>query len=280
MKKIIAITSAFLFATLLTFASCQQAGYTPPKNVLEAFESRYAGANWVRWEIENSYYVAEFTYQGIKTESWFDTEGKWSMTESDVPFASLPAVVRNSFDASEFHTWAIEDIDKLEREGMETLYVIEVERGEQEMDIYYLENGSHVKTVMHDGHHYQPMDLPAAVQQFIKEKYPTANMIEVDDDKGLLKVDIVENHLKKEVVFDHNNRWVVTKWEAYQSEVPAAVMTTLRESYPQYHIDDIDCEEQANGLTLYIFEIEMGHQEATVYINAQTAQIQTVVQEH
>lgn len=63
-------------------------------------------------------------------------------TESDIPFESLPEAVKTSFNASEYARWRKEDVDKVERADMETIYVIEVEQGNQEMDLYYTEDGN------------------------------------------------------------------------------------------------------------------------------------------
>ena len=43
--------------------------------------------------------------------------------------------------AGKYADWRVDDVDKLTREGMETLYVIEVEKGESELDLFYLSTG-------------------------------------------------------------------------------------------------------------------------------------------
>ena len=40
-----------------------------------------------------------------------------------------------------------------------------------------------------DGRGYQPESAPKTVLQFIQQKYPQANIVEIDQDKGLLKID-------------------------------------------------------------------------------------------
>ncbi len=278
MKKI-TILLCMAFASI--FVGCKANGYTPPKNVIESFNNKYTQATRVNWEIRNSYYVAEFILNNTKSEAWFDNKGEWSMTESELSFRQLPVVIRNGFDASEFKNWAIEDVEKVERNGMESLYILQVELGEQEMAIHYLENGTRIKTVMHDPHEHQPMNLPENVKQFLQQKYPQANIIEVEEDNSLLKIDIVDNRIKKEVVFNYKNQWVATNWEVLRNEVPAKVMQALQASaYAQYQIDDIDYEEQADGTNLYIFNLESGHQEVILYINANSAQIISAIQEH
>lgn len=59
------------------------------------------------------------------------------MTETDLPHASLPEAVKNAFKNSEYGQWSLDDVDMLVREGMEPVYVLEVEQGPREMDLYY-----------------------------------------------------------------------------------------------------------------------------------------------
>ena len=42
------------------------------------------------------------------------------MTETDVPFSALPQVIKDAFAASAYASWKIDDVDKLERKGIET----------------------------------------------------------------------------------------------------------------------------------------------------------------
>lgn len=280
MKRTTHMASVAL-AAMLAFVNCKGAGFSPPDNIKETFDAMYPAAKWVSWNIVNSYHVAEFTLDAVRSEAWFDTRGQWSMTESDIAFEQLPVVVRNDFDAGEFANWEIDDIDKLERQGMEDLYIIEVERGDQEMDIHYLANGTQVKTVIHDGPNTPPADLPEEVKAFLQKKYPAANIIEIEDDRGLLNIGILDDATRKEVVFNHRNNWVVTNWEVYTPDVPSAVTATLRASaYAQYQIEDIEYEEQADGTNVYIFELELGHQEIILHIDAESAKIISAIQDN
>lgn len=71
------------------------------------------------------------------------------MTETDLRYADLPAPVRSSYESSTYYNvWKVEDVDKLERKEMAVVYIIEVEKGNQEMDLYYSEDGILVKEVL------------------------------------------------------------------------------------------------------------------------------------
>lgn len=139
------VTALILLTTTFAFSSCKDSSYTPPKNVVSAFKAKYPSAKRVEWEVKNTYQVAEFHIDFTEIEAWFDNNGQWVMTESDVKFSSLPVVIRNSFKSGEYGKWEVEDVDKLERAGMETIYIIEAELGEQEVALHYLENGTLVK---------------------------------------------------------------------------------------------------------------------------------------
>lgn len=269
------ITAIIMLSATFAFSSCKSDGYVPAKNIVNAFKAKYPKAKQVEWEVKNTYQVAEFREGLTEAKAWFDNNGNWMMTESDVSFRSLPAVIRNSFETGEYAKWKVEDVDKLERAGMETVYIIEVELGEQEVDLHYLENGTLVKTVMDkENKGYLPETMPESARQFIRQKYPRANVIEVDQEKGLLKIEIIDGRVKKDVVFNHQNVWVVTTWEVRQSEVPANVMNVLKTSaYANYRIDDIDYEERADGTNVYIFEMEQGNKEVYVTINANSLEV-------
>lgn len=273
------VTALILLTTTFAFSSCKDSSYSPPKNVVSAFKAKYPSAKRVEWEVKNTYQVAEFHIDFTEVEAWFDNNGQWVMTESDVKFSSLPVVIRNSFKSGEYGKWEVEDVDKLERAGMETIYIIEAELGEQEVALHYLENGTLVKTLMdNDGRGYQPESAPQAVLQFIQQKYPQANIVEIDQDKGLLKIDIIDQQIMKEVVFNHQNQWVVTTWEVPHNNVPVNVMNVLKtSSYANCRIDDIDYEERADDSLVYIFEVEQGDREFDVTIDANKLKIVSAI---
>lgn len=277
--KMTFVTTFLLLTALFTYTSCRGDNYVPAKNITDAFKTKYPSAKRVEWEMKSTYHVAEFRVGNIETEAWFDKNGTWVMTESDIPFNSLPVVIRNNFSAGEHGKWRVEDVDKLERVGMEAVYIIEVEQGEQEIDLHYLENGTLVKTVMDKNNKgYLPEMTPQTALTFIQQKYPQAKIVEVDQENGRVKIDIMDNRIMKEVVFDHNNQWIVTSWDVRQANVPTNVMNALQSSeYGKYRIDDIEYEERADGTNVYLFEVEQGQKEILVTINATSLQILSAI---
>lgn len=243
-----------------------------PAELQVAFSSKYPNVTNVKWETKAGYYVADF-YDGYETSAWFTTDGKWHMTETDIPYTALPDPVKTAFEASEYSTWKKDDVDKLERQGIETIYVIEVENHNQEVDLYYSADGMLIKSIVDtdddSDHHLPPIQLSAAMETFINERYTGARIVEVDVendrndwDFGFTEVDIIHfdsninRNISKEVLFDKNGEWYSTSWDVRRSELPASVTNTINNQYAGYQIDDAEYFEMATGTAYYLIELE------------------------
>lgn len=260
-----------------------------PVELQNAFSTMYPNIANVKWEAKAGYYVADFR-NGYDASAWFTQDGKWQMTETDIPYSALPQEVKNAFEGSEYTTasgWRIDDVDKLERVNLETVYVIEVENKNQEVDLYYSEGGVLIKSIVDadddDDDHYLPEQngqLTEAMRNFIDTQYPGARLVEVDieDDgqyRGYTEVDIIhlDNDLKrnvsKEILFDKSGTWVRTSWDVRRSDLPAVVLTAIdtqiTTNYPGYRFDDAECIENANG-KYYRIELEKNNSQ-DVYLN-------------
>lgn len=112
---------AFIMATLVcssfVLMSCDDDDdkFTPESIVTKAFDTKYPDAQRVSWENEAGYVKAEFYTGSYEAEAWFDPQGNWMLTETDLPYKALPQTVKNSFEASLYAKWKIDDVDMLER---------------------------------------------------------------------------------------------------------------------------------------------------------------------
>ena len=145
-------TRMTIFASLLlasfAFTGCDDDNddnYTPDEKIVNVLQEKYPNAQRVEWELKYDHYVADFYLDNIEKEAWINAKGEWVMTESDILFNDLPQAIQTSFNESEYKDWRIDDVDMLERVELETVYVIEVEKGKQEFDLYYAEDGTLVK---------------------------------------------------------------------------------------------------------------------------------------
>lgn len=268
-------TSLFIFMlfgmTGLVLAGCNnKKQYRPDARIVSAMNAKYPKASRVEWEQKHGYQVADFYDNGMESEAWFDQNGKWLMTESDVKYSALPSAIKNTFEKSPYSSWKKDDIDKIERQGMSAVYIIEVEKDGQETDLYFTAGGMLVKALNErergDRTDYMPV-LPE-IQTQVLQKYPGAAIIETDKKGGKLYVDILDNRKPKELVFDHNT-WVSTSWKMDKADVPSAVMDALRNSeYKNYRINDVVFYESAASSS-YRFNLEQGDKEVDVSIDPQ-----------
>ncbi|WP_294142443.1 PepSY-like domain-containing protein [uncultured Sanguibacteroides sp.] len=246
----------------------------PDPKIVKALKTKYPDAKRVEWETKHNYYVAEFYIGNTETEAWFNQEGAWQMTQSELSYNLLPEIIKNNFITSEYATWKTEDVKKIERMGMETIYILEIEKGETEIDLYYTENGILLKRMSHSMKQHLPETLPQAVFTFIQQKYPQATIIEIDREKGMLEVEIFDNNLKKEVVFNTQDQWQTTTWEVRKNSVPASILNALqRAGYKDYRIDDIHFQQRNNGSEVYIFDLEKGNNEINLTLNAANGEV-------
>lgn len=246
----------------------------PNASVFEAFNVKYPTASQVKWENKNPYLTAEFVDNNQAHTAWFDAQGQWYMTETELKdITQLPPEVLTAFQNSPYATWTTDDIDCLERSDAEMIYVIEVKKGNQEYDLHYSTDGILLQAVPdNDTDDYEkylpdPTALPAVLQEFITKQYPGARIIDMEKKYGQTEVDIIHEKKSKEVVFDPQNQWINTHYDVLKNEVENNVLQALNQSeYANYSIDDIEKYETANGY-YYLFELEKGEIEIDLKIN-------------
>ena len=151
------------------------------KQAQAALTEKYPNATNVRWTAKDKYVVASFSLpESRAAEAGIDLAA-WFVTETDIPFTALPEAVQTAFNASEYASapWRTDDVDMLEREGVETIYVIEVEKRENgietEIDLYYSADGVLVKMLTdsapdYDYGDYIPSTPATRIEQYISTK--------------------------------------------------------------------------------------------------------------
>lgn len=216
-----------------------------PSAVRSAFDRMYPAATHVSWKGRNPYVLADFRDGADVCQAWYDAAGAWFMTKTEMTYGALPQAVRTAFEASDYASWEVDDVDRLQRNGLETVYVIEVESGPMDYDLFYTEDGVLLRAVADpDDDEYEgllPADLPQAVKEFIERRYPGARILESEFEDGELEVEIVDGRTPREVYFDADDVWIRTKTEVTASEVPEAAMQAVRTSqYGGWEIDGID----------------------------------------
>lgn len=281
MKKYVRNLLAVAAAALLV-AGCESnngggnSAATVSPEVLKAFAERFPGAENVAWAVKGDYAVATFYWNDTRAaaatancSAWFDNAGgSWSMTETEMPYSSLPEAVKTAFEASEYATWQRDnEVDVLTRSGEvePEIYVIEVKQAGQEMDLYYSPDGVLVKTLADAGPDYDygefiPSQPVTGVDEYLAANYPDARVIDVDTEYEGTEVEILDGGVTRELLFDRNGAWQYTKTEVRRTALPAAVTAAWAASeYSEangYRLDDADYYETAADGNYYRLELE------------------------
>lgn len=246
----------FAAMAMMTLQACEKSDGTGQDAVSEkakqALEARYPGASNVSWQSKNGYVVATFTQAAVRAvpadqlSAWFDNGGSWYMTETNIRFDQLPEAVKIVFAASAYAAWQVDEVDKIERSGTETIYVIEVKQAGKEMDLFYSPDGVLTKEMAdvdddYDYGDYIPAAPNASIESYLKANYPGARILEIDREGQYTEVEILDGRVKRELLFDNGGKWLRTKTELRTAEVPASIMQVLQASeYASYRIDDVD----------------------------------------
>lgn len=107
------------------------------------------------------------------------------------------------------------------------------------------------------------VDVPA----FIENKYPGARIIETDYDDGKVEIDIIHDSREKNVYLNKSGEWLYTEWDVLTTELPDAVLSTVRSNYSDYVIEDIDYVESPTQ-DHYKIDLEKGNKDRIVRITA------------
>lgn len=267
MKKNWMLFLFFAAISVFTFSACSDDDNDTPDAsavsnlVREAFNSKYPQARSVEWEVKGNYAVASFHSEGTSHEAWYNpSSAEWYMTESDIPYEALPQPVKETFKQSEYAGWKIDDVDMLARAGMETIYVIEVEQGKQEVDLYYSPEGVLTRTeVDNDSDYYEDFIPQPDLDDFsalIKEMYPNARILDIEKEKDYMEVSIWDENKEKDVYFDSKKTWVGTSWDVRASELPQAVKQAVNARYSGFTIDDAEYVQTPVSEEWYIIDLE------------------------
>lgn len=139
-----------------TFNACDNKNFVPEKRVLNEFKTMFPNAKQVEWEWERGYYVAEFNENALEKEAWFETSGMWVLTVSDYE-RKTPDLIKNAIAATNYADWRIDDVDFIESKAKNSFYVVEIEKGNVEKDLFFSENGEFIEEKAGNGdYHYFP----------------------------------------------------------------------------------------------------------------------------
>lgn len=142
-----------LMGVAISFSACgndDDDTYLPPNpEIVKALNKLYPTAQNIEWSQKGVYYVADCYSQGQELDVWFDANANWLQTEVALFRDDLPASVNTAFAEGEYADWVIDDITLIMYPQELPQYVLEVQQGAQERELFYSEDGNllHVKDI-------------------------------------------------------------------------------------------------------------------------------------
>lgn len=144
-----------LVAVVAVFAVGCDDNYNAPQSTRSAFKAQYPNAYDIEWERRRGYAVCEFKLPGVSDDcdAWYKKKsGNWVMTEFKIPYSKLPEAVQTSFENAYGAQTPIDDVSRVERNNLSTIYFIEatiVVNGYL-TDVYldYAEDGTLLRTAV------------------------------------------------------------------------------------------------------------------------------------
>ena len=173
----------------------------------------YPNATDVNWSVKGEYVVADFNMAATRAAAgeyaaWFDNAGRWYMTtDSEILFDQLPAEVKTAFGESEYSAWTVDEVERIQRNGLEDVYVIEVKNTVDgvatEIDLYYSKDGVLVKKLVdmdedYDYSDYIPVAPAAGVDAFLKANFPNARILDIDREDNMTEVEILDGKVVRD----------------------------------------------------------------------------------
>ncbi len=149
MKRICFFTG--LIMSLFVFTGCDDNDdrtHPDSQEVENTFKAMYPDASRVDWERKGDYWIVDFWKNAKEMEAWFDLNGEWYQTETDLIYTDLPEAVKTAFQSGEYKDWRVDDVDLIERKDTEKFYVLDVEKkGSPDYDLHYSIEGTLIKAV-------------------------------------------------------------------------------------------------------------------------------------
>ena len=262
-----------------------------PETVLNAFKQMYGNVKDVKWEEVSNYHVARFnghisrSSDDYTSSAWYTKDGQHCQSDEDIAFSQLPEAVKNAFNAykNEFYPdWQLDECELVIREGMGMIYVIEIEKGEQEREISVSEFGDILKDVIdadddeNEADDILPVVVPdeiqKALQQLFPDTYKFITILEIEKDDNEYEVDILDGKRHKEVTLDLNYKWIKTEYEVTYKEAlkmwSQAIIDKFTQAVKYLGLDindplvqrgiEVDVKEHATKGITYEIEIEVG----------------------
>lgn len=225
-----------------------------PQTVTDAFNSIYPKAKDTKWTVKNDYYVATFENNTLDNTAWFDHEATWAMIKTEIPSGLLPQAVRSAVKQS-YSDWVIQDADTIGRANMGTVYKVEIEKNNEETDVYYSVYGDLIKAVDNQNDTDTPIVVPKEVISLINITFSGAELLDMEAGEQGYTLYMLDKTVFKIAQLNKDYRWQSTTWKLSLQEVPEIVTQAFENSvYSNDPVSSIYTLLNANG-TFFLFNL-------------------------
>lgn len=127
-----------LIAILLIFFSCESTEV--PRDIQLKFLEIEPSAHNIAWKIDNNIYQVDCLVDAKHTTSYFDKDGNWLETESEIDIEDLPEAILKTLQ-TKLSEYSIKDIELVKTNVSQVLYEVDLKKGSKVYDILFDETG-------------------------------------------------------------------------------------------------------------------------------------------
>lgn len=229
-----------------------------PQSIVSAFTARYPSVDGVAWESGSDYYKAGFSDSTSGTNVWFNTNGHWQRTETDLRPDQLPQAVLY-YIKNNYPDYHIDDCELIETPTM-SYYEIELDKaGVPDVHLALNAAGEIIS-----GEQNHPNQIPQAVLAAFDAKYPSALHVEWEKGISYYKAEFIFNGNEVDALFALDGTWQRSETELTANQLPQTIKNYIATNYPTNRVDDCDLIETTET-KYYVVELD-GANDADIYL--------------
>lgn len=267
-----------------------------PSNIQTSFSTKYPNATTVVWYkytpgtvkpdqnawnygMDASDYYTSFTWNDVDYVAWYDN-GTWIRSTARMDDSDLPLNVRDIIK-SQYPGYIVTEVE-VETDRKQTVYEVELEKGDMQYIVHYGADGSVLKKKERKASRGTPM---ATMVTDFETRYPHAEEVSwytysPRDTYDILPTDW-DYHMDASdyevrftsdginyVAYYDDGAWIRSESDAFdKSKLPMAISDAINKDYSGYTIEDVDREDKPTQV-LYEVEVMKGTQKCKVHYGA------------
>lgn len=269
---------------------------TVPANIRTSFDTKYPNASTVVWyrytpgttkaepgswyqTMDASDYYTSFTWNDMDYVAWYDN-GTWIRSTARVDDSDLPTNIKNIIQ-SQYPGYIVTEVE-VETDRKQTVYEVELEKGDMQYVVHYGADGSVLKKKERKASKVTPM---AAMVTDFETRYPNAaevtwysysprdsyEVLATDWDANMdasdYEVHFVSDGISYVSYYD-DGAWIRSESNAFdRTKLPNVISDAINKDYSGYTIQDVDREDKPSQV-LYEVELIKGTQKCKVHYGA------------